>query len=139
MIEIWDGQTNLRPLAEAWAKEIGIDADIDCGMEDLELMLKSKDSDVLVLSGKGITIGAIGITLHNISHTRELHSAERYFYILPEFRFLAKILVEAAMKWSRKKGCVKMMIGESKLSTPCGDFYKAMGFTEYETIYIGDL
>lgn len=139
MIEIWDGQTDLRPLAEAWAKEIGIDADIDCAMEDLRIMYESPDSDVLLLYTNERLVGAIGITIQNISHTRELHSAERYIYVLPEYRAFAKSLIEAAKEWSRQRGCVKMMIGESTLSAPCGKFYEALGFRVYETIYIGDL
>lgn len=139
MIEIWDGQTDLIPLAEAWVKECDIDIDMNCVAEDLDLMLRSPNADVIVMSEGSRVVGAMGITIQNISHTKELHSAERYWYILPKWRAWAKELVNYAKQWSREKGCVKMMIGSSKLSLSCGDFYKAMGFEEYETIYIGDL
>jgi hypothetical protein len=128
MIEIWDGQTDLRPLAEAWAAETGIDADIDCGMEDLQLMLKSPDSDVLVLgepyagNPRRWLMGAMGIAVQKVFHTTETYSAVRYWYVLPEFRFLAKGLVDAGKKWSREKGCVKMMICSNKLTCPSDDF-----------------
>ena len=138
MIEIWDGQTDLRPLAEAWAKEISYDADIDCAVEDLDLMLKSQDSDVIVLTGGGCIVGGMGITTQGVSHTRELHSAVRYWYILPEFRWRAQSLIGHAKQWSRDKDCAKMMIVESKY-VPCGDFYERMGFKVHETVYIGDL
>ena len=138
MIEIWDGQTDLRPLAKAWAKEIGYDADIDCAMEDLDLMLNFPDSDVIVLTGSGRIVGGMGITTQSVSHSRDLYSAVRYWYILPVFRHMAKELVNYAKDWSRKKGCAKMMIVESKY-IPCGDFYERMGFKVHETIYIGDL
>lgn len=139
MIEIWNGQSDLKPLAQAWAEEIGVDADMSCVVEDLALMLNDPDSDVIINRFNVIIYGAMGITVQNVSHTKELHSAVRYFYILPERRHLARGMIVFAKKWSREKGCVKMMICESKLSLPCGDFYKAVGFTEYETVYIGDL
>ena len=138
MISIWNGQSDLRPLAEAWAKEINIDADMDCAVEDLNSMLNDQDSDVIVLTDDGKVVGGMGITVQNISHTRELHSAVRYWYILPRWRTWAKGLVGYAQQWSRDKGCKRMMICESKY-VPCGDFYKRMGFKVHETVYIGDL
>jgi hypothetical protein len=138
MIEIWDGQSDLRPLAEAWAKEIGIDADMDCAVEDLNSMLNDPDSDVIVLIDGGEVVGGMGITVQNISHTRELYSAERYWYILPGHRHLARGHINYAKQWSRDKGCVKMMICEWKYVS-CARLYELLGFKVHETIYIGDL
>ena len=139
MIEIWNGQTDLRPLAEEWAKEWSGEYDIEQGMRDLTSMRECVNSDVFVLSHDGVTGGAMGIQILDMFFTKDAYSAVRYWYVLPDFRSLASQLIIYACKWSRDMACTKMMICENKLSIPCGDFYKAMGFEEFETVYIGDL
>lgn len=146
MIEIWNGQSDLRPLAEAWAKEIGGDFDIEQGMRDLTSMRVCVNSDVLVLNvtsnweeNERKIVGAMGIQILDMFFTKDAYSAVRYWYILPEYRYEAKSLINFARKWSKEMACTKMMVCENKLSVPCGDFYKAMGFEEFETIYIGDV
>jgi len=144
MIEIWNGQTDLRPLAEAWAKEWSGEYDIEQGMRDLVSMRECVNSDVLVLNidmddGTKKLVGVMGIQILDMFFTKDAYSAVRYCYILPDFRYKAQSLINFARKWSKDMVCTKMMICENKLSVPCGDFYKAMGFEEFETVYIGDL
>ena len=142
MIEIWDGQTDLRPLAEEWAKEWHGEYDIEQGMRDLTSMRECVNSDVLVLyelAGRDNIVGAMGIQILDMFFTKDAYSAVRYWYILPEFRYMAKDFINFARRWSQNMACAKMMVCENKLSVPCGDFYKAMGFKEFETVYIGDL
>ena len=139
MIEIWDGQTDLRPLAEAWAKECTGDYDIEQGMRDLTSLRECVNSDVLVLKEQGEVVGAMGIQILDMFFTKDCYSAVRYWFILPEFRFMAQRLIAYAQKWSREIACAKMMICSNKLSLPCDDFYKSMGFEEFETVYIGDV
>ena len=145
MIEIWNGQTDLRPLAEAWAKEWSGEYDIEQGMRDLTCLSESTNSDVFVdviLSGvvpEKKIVGAMGITVLDMFFTKDCYSAVRYWYLLPDFRSEARNFVRYARKWSREMACEKMMICENKLSVPCAGFYKAMGFEEFETVYIGDV
>jgi len=139
MIEIWDGQTDLRPLAEQWAKECPGDYDIEQGMRDLTDLSESLNSDVFVIKREGIVVGAMGITVLDMFFTKDSYSAVRYWYIFSEFRYMAKDLVKFARKWSKDMACTKMLICSNRLSLPCDDFYLAMGFREYETVYIGDL
>lgn len=145
MIEIWNGQTDLRPLAEEWAKEWSGEYDVEQGMRDLTSMGECVNSDVLVdivLTGEvpeKTVVGAMGIQILDMFFTKDAYSAVRYWYILPNYRFEAKNFINYARKWSQKMACTKMMVCENKLSVPCGNFYKAMGFKEFETVYIGDL
>lgn len=140
MIEIWNGQTDLRPLAEEWATEWQGDYDIEQGIRDLTFLSEGEHSDVIVLINSNLkVVGAMGIQVLDMFFTKESYSAVRYWYILPEYRSIAKSLVNYARKWSQEMACEKMMICENKLSVPCADFYKAMGFREFETVYIGDL
>lgn len=138
MIEIWDGQSDLKPLAEAWAKEWSGEYDIEQGMRDLISMKECVNSDVFVLMADR-PVGAMGIQILDMFFTQDAYSAVRYWYIKPGFRYLAKDLVNYARKWSKEMACTKMMVCENKLSVSCGDFYKAMGFEEFEIVYIGDL
>ena len=144
MIEIWDGQTDLRPLAEAWAKEWSGEYDIEQGMRDLISMKECVNSDVLVLNidqddGAKKLVGAMGIQVLDMFFTSDSYSAVRYWYILPKFRYKAQTLIASARQWSKDMACTKMMICENNLSIPCREFHKAMGFGEFETVYIGDL
>ena len=139
MIEIWDGQTDLRPLAEAWSKECNLDLDIEQGMRDLTDLSESTNSDVFVMKNGDEIVGAMGITVLDMFFTKDCYSAVRYWYILPKWRSYANHLVAYAQKWSREMACTKIMLCSNKLSLPCDDFYKAMGFKEFETVYIGDL
>lgn len=139
MIEIWNGQTDLRPLAESWAKEWSGEYDIEQGMCDLTCLRESADSDVLIMYDGVSIVGAMGIQVLDMFFTKDAYSAVRYWYVLPEFKSKAKDLINYARKWSRDMVCTKMMICENKLSVPCANFYKSMGFREFETVYIGDL
>jgi hypothetical protein len=143
MIEIWDGQTDLRPLAESWLDECPGDYDIEKGLRDLQDMNELSNSDVFILKNDivvdGIIYGAMGITVLDMFFTKEIYSAVRYWYILPNYRYLAPELIAFAEKWSKEMGCTKMMICSNKLSLPCDDFYKKIGYREFETVYIGDL
>ena len=144
MIEIWNGTTDLRPLAESWATEWKGDCDIEQGIRDLTLMKEDPNSDVLVLNidmddDTKKLIGVMGIQVLDMFFTQDCYSAVRYWYILPKYRYNADNLIRHARKWSQEKACTKMMICENKLSVPCADFYKAMGFREFETVFIGDL
>lgn len=143
MIEIWDGQTDLRHLAEAWAEEITDTCDIEKGMQDLISMKEDANSDVFVLKYKGKIVGAMGIIVLDMFFSNDFQSAARYWYILPGYRFLARKLVNYAKDWSRKKGCHKIMLGSNERGIPpnktIGKFYEAIGFKKHETIYVGDL
>ena len=139
MIEIWDGQTDLRPLAEAWAKECYKDADIEQGMKDLISLRECVNSDVFVMKNGEEIVGVMGIAILDMFFTEDSYSAVRYWYVLPKWRDHAMYLVRFAQKWSKKMACTKMMICSNKLSIPCDDFYIAMGFKKFETVYIGDL
>ena len=139
MIELWDGQTDLRPLAEAWVAEcVSGDYDIDKGMRDLQNLFKCEDSDVFVLKSYQV-IGAMGIQIVDTPYEDVKYSAVRYWYVLPEFRFMAKMLVDYARKWSLDKGCSKILMSNSTRTIDASAFYKAIGLREHETIFIGDL
>ena len=142
MIEIWNGTTDLRPLAESWAKEVTDIADIEEGMRDLTCMKEGEYSDVFVLKHEDKIVGLMGIVVLDLFFSKEFHSAARYWYILPKYRSLARELVNYAKKWSREKGCSKIMLGSNE-RTPdnytIDKFYEAIGFKKHETIYVGDL
>ena len=139
MIEIWNGTTDLRPLAESWATEWKGDCDIEQGIRDLTLMKEDPNSDVLIMKNGDDVVGVVGIQVLDMFFTQDSYSAVRYWYVLPKWRNAAMFLVCYAEEWSKEKACTKMMICENKLSVPCADFYKAMGFREFETVFIGDL
>jgi hypothetical protein len=139
MIEIWDGQTDLRPLAESWLKECPGDYDIEKGLDDLCDLSGMANSELFILIDEKHPVGAMGITILDMFFTKESYSAVRYWYILPNFRYRAPELIAFAETWSKEMGCTKMMICSNKLSLPCDDFYKKIGYREFETVYIGDL
>jgi hypothetical protein len=139
MIKIWDGKTDLRPLAESWLKECPGDYDVEKGLKDLHDMMELPNSDVFVFIVDSNVVGAMGITVLDMFFSKESYSAVRYWYILPEYRCSATSLIAFAERWSKKMGCTKMMICSNKLSLPCDDFYKKIGYREFETVYIGDL
>ena len=139
MIEIWDGQTDLRHLVEAWSKEWQGECDIEQGMRDLTYLKETDNAEVFVMKTGDEIVGALGITVLDIFFTKDCYSAVRYWYVLPQWRSHAMHLVRHASKWSKEMACEKIMLCSNKLSLPCDDFYKAMGFREYETVYIGDL
>ena len=139
MIEIWNGQTDLRSLAEAWAEECSGDYDIEQGMRDLTSLRECVNSDVFVLKHEGEIVGAMGIQILDMFFTKEAYSAVRYWYILPSYRYIAKDLIRYAQNWSREMACTKMMICANRLCHPADEFYLAMGFREFETVYIGDV
>ena len=139
VIELWDGQLDLRPLVEQWVSEIPGDYDIDKCMEDVRKLNESKGSAVLVLMVDGKPVGGLAITILDMFFTQESYAAVRYWYLLPRHRWMAKTLITAAKQWASGKGCDKIMVCSSKLSHPAKDFYTSMGFTEFETVYIGDV
>lgn len=145
MIEIWDGQSDLRHLAEAWAEEWQGEFDIEQGLRDLTSMRECVNSDILidtVITGKIPTktiVGAMGIQVLDMFFTKDAYSAVRYWYYLPNYRSYAREMINYAHKWSTKMNCTKMMICDNRLSVSCSGFLKAMKFTEFETVYIGDL
>jgi hypothetical protein len=146
MIEIWNGQSDLRPLAEEWAKEIVDECDIDKGMKDLVDMKEGPESDVFVLRHEDEVVGAMGIQVLNMFFTKEDYSAVRYWYILPKCRYMATCLVNYAKKWSVIHGCTKILMGSNKNGTQdsptsktIDKFYEALGMQVHDIIYQGDL
>jgi hypothetical protein len=129
MIEIWNGQSDLRHLIEAWAEEWQGESDVEQGIRDLTSM---EDSEVFVLLDKDSIVGAMGIQVMDMFFVKDNYSAVRYWYILKGFRSLARDLVNYARKWSNEMACTRIMMCSNKLSLPCGDFYKAMGFKEFK-------
>ncbi len=51
----------------------------------------------------------------------------------------AAVVSAGAMIWALAHDCEKIMVCSSTLSHPAKDFYTLMGFTEFETVYIGDV
>ena len=139
MIEIWDGQSDLRPLAESWAEEWQGEYDIEQGMRDLTCLKEGENSEVFVLIDDDNIVGAMGIIILDMFFTKDDYSAVRYWFILPEYRYLAKGLINFARKWSSDNACKKIMVCENESSVSCAEFYKIMGFKKFETVYIGDL
>lgn len=139
MIEVWDGKLDLRPLVEQWVSELPGDYDIDKCMDDVRELRELPNSVVLVLMDKDKVVGGLAISVLDIFFTQESYAAVRYWYILPRYRSKAKSLIRTAMTWAKANGCQKIMVCESKLSHPAKDFYTLMGFTEFETVYIGDI
>ena len=138
MIEEWDGQLDLRPLVEQWVSELPGDYDIDKCMKDVEGLNKEENSAVLVLMD-GSPVGGLAISVLDMFFTQKTYAAVRYWYILPRYRSKAKSLIQRAMIWALAQGCHKIMVCSSTLSHPAKDFYALMGFTEFETVYIGDV
>lgn len=138
MIEEWDGKLDLRPLVEQWVSELPGDYDIDKCMRDLKDLNESENSAVLLLM-EGKPVGGLAISVLDMFFTQETYAAVRYWYILPRYRSKAKFLIQRAMIWALAQDCQKIMVCSSKLSHPAENFYKLMGFTEFETVYIGDV
>ncbi len=139
MIELWDGQLDLRPLVEQWVSELPGDYDIDKCVEDVKDLNDSENTAVFVLTSKGKPVGGLAISVLDMFFTQEPYAAVRYWYIMPRYRSKAKSLILAAKGFASGAGCHKLMVCSSKLSHPAEDFYTLMGFTEFETVYIGDV
>jgi GNAT superfamily N-acetyltransferase len=126
-------------LAVKWAAEVDNGYDIDKGLADLTELANRGDGEVFILTNGGRLVGALGITILDMFFTFDFYSAVRYWYVEPKSRYLARSLIAAAKKWSKENGCAKMLVCSNKLSLPADDFYEAIGFEEFERVYIGDL
>lgn len=139
MIEEWDGQLDLRPLVEQWVSELPPgDYDIDKCVKDVEDLNNQENSAVLLLMD-GKPVGGLAISVLDMFFTQEYYAAVRYWYLLPRYRSKAKYLIQRAMIWALAHDCHKIMVCSNKLSHCSKDFYTLIGFTEFETVYIGDV
>jgi GNAT superfamily N-acetyltransferase len=136
MIEQWDGQRDLRPLVEQWVKEcVPGDYDIDKCLQDVKDL--NDAGAVLLLVEDGEVVGGLALSVLDMFFSDKTYAAVRYWYILPRYRSLAKRLIRGAKEWA--KDCDYLLICSSRLCHPAKDFYELMGFTEFETVYIGEI
>ena len=140
MIKIWDGQLEVGHLISGWISECsGAKFSICKCLSDLHSMREGENSDVLLLVQKSMVVGAMGIAVSDIFYTEDNYAVIRYWGIEKPFRMLADDFIRHAKSWAAKHGCTKLLACSSKLSIPCDDFYKKVGFAEFETVYIGDV
>ena len=136
----------LRPIAEAWrnehkASDWDIEADIEEHLNDLQSLISSYKSDLLVLMDK-VPVGYMGLTVFKNPMGTELFTNEHYFYIIPEKRggMGAVRLIRAAQNWAKTKGCKFLLLNASNIASNLHDntcrLYEKLGFRHFETTYI---
>jgi len=141
MIEVWDGEADLLPLAASWMNEaVPGEYNVYKGMKDLREMHDDEFSDVLVLKDfLGKVVGAMGIQVHDVFFTDRSYAAIRYWYVLPRFRWLARPFIKGAMRWAARHGCESLLVCSSKLCPNSDKFLTKMKFKLFETVYVGDV
>jgi GNAT superfamily N-acetyltransferase len=145
MVEIteYNGE-NITPLAKAWVSECSLgEFDLPTAVNDIVAMHEGRNSEVFILKYNGRIVGGLGIGILDMFFTKDSWSAVRYWYIEPDYRFLARQLINRAEKWSLDKGCTKIMVCSNRMCHPGenapDEFYLKMGFRQFETVYVGDL
>ena len=141
MIEVWDGEANLLPLATSWMNEaVPGEYNVYKGMKDLREMHDDEFSDVLVLKDfLGKVVDAMGIQVYDVFFTDISYAAVRYWYVLPRFRWLARSFIKGAMRWAARHGCESLLVCSSKLCPNSDKFLTKMKFKVFETVYAGDV
>ena len=146
-VKIFTGRAEeLRPIAEIWREEnkaLDWDIEVNVGehLNDLQGLIDSGESDLLVLSG-AVPVGYMGLTRFKNPIGTEFFANEHYFYIIPEKRggMGAVRLIRAAKEWSKSKGCKFLLLNASNIASDLHDnvckLYEKLGFRHFETTYV---
>ena len=129
-------------MAECWEKEckdLGFEVSVDRHLQDLQKLIDSNDSDLIVLGDP--PVGYLGIIRFINPLGTEMFANEHYWYIVPDKRGIGAIrLMKAAQEWAVNKGCKYLLMTASKLASDMHDkvcrIYEKTGFEHFETTYI---
>lgn len=135
----------LKPLAEKWYKEsngdMGIKKDVDKHLKELQELIESPSSDVLVLSDGDRIFGYMGLIVFESPLGDQFIAREHYWYVEPEKRGISALkFLPMAEKWARAYGCSHLLMNASNLASKLHDrtckIYKKFGMRKFETTYI---
>ena len=141
MIEVWDGEADLLPLATSWMNEaVPGEYNVYKGMKTIREMHEDEFSDILVWKDfLGKVVGFMGIQVHDVFFTDRPYAAVRGWYVLPGHRWHARAFIKGAMRWAARHGCESLLVCSSKLCPNSDKFLKKMKFNHFETVYAGDV
>lgn len=135
----------LLPLINSWKNEsdktFNIDMDEHLYINHLSKMINGNNSTILGLMKNDKLVGYIGIVLFDNPIGKGLMASEHFWYTLPKNRGIGAIrLLEAAIEWSKSKGCTHFIGNASRLASDLHDkvcaIYKKYGMSHYETSFI---
>lgn len=138
----------LRPLAARWEKEagnsFGLEMDIDSHLADLQAMIDSPASDVLLLIADDHVAGYMGVQVFRSPVGRELIANEHYWYVAKEKRGAGSLrMIDAAIAWAKAHGASKMLFNASHLASDAHDsvckLYERRGMKPFETTFITEV
>ena len=149
-VQIFQGSTEaFRPVDEQWSLEIqnnafGIKADIDRHLADLQSLVDSESSDLLVLTEGDKIVGYMGMITFVSPTSDQLISNEHFWYVVPAHRSFGSMkLLRAAIDWARTKGCSHVIFNASYMASGLHDkvchFYETMGMKRFETSFIREI
>ena len=129
---------------ETQKTEFGLEVDLLTATLDINQLVLSPDSDVLVLIDNDVIIGFLGIASSCSKLSAQKVAEERYYYVIPENRGISSLrLLRAAYQWAKDRGCTHFIIYASNLASVLHDrtcqLYEKLGMRKYETSYIKEL
>jgi GNAT superfamily N-acetyltransferase len=135
------------PIAIQWKNlcngiSMGIDVRFDNFMADVEALIRDNDKDLLLLlEDTGEVVGYMGITTFDNPLGNQKIANEHYWYVSESHRGRGSLLlVSAARKWAKEKGCSHLIMTASTLASDLHDrvcnLYEHLGLKKFETSYI---
>lgn len=136
----------LKEVALEWrdtcnAKEFGIDLEPEVYFRDLTNLIEREDSDLLLLMKRDKVIGYMGLRYFQSPLGNQIICNENFWYVSCNHRGRgALLLLRAARKFAKEKGCSHLIMNASNLASEMHDrlcrFYERIGFKKFETSYI---
>lgn len=136
----------LRPLAEKWRAEcngdtLGIDIDIDTHLKDLQRLMASPASELLVLVKGEDILGYMGLTIIDSPIGKQMMVNEHYWFVDPKKRRLSALkFLPVVERFARDAGCSHLLMNASTLASDLHDrtcrLYEKFGMKKFETTYI---
>ena len=142
----------LAPIAESWRQEangasFGLTIDTESHLQDLQRLIQSDDSAVLILvqgEKELFVIGYMGLQFFKNPLGPETVAQEHYWYVLPEKRGKGSLrLLSAADEWAKRHDCSHLIMNASHLASDSHDkvcrLYERKGYQPFETSFIKEL
>jgi GNAT superfamily N-acetyltransferase len=132
---------------EAWqlegkekAEHFGFNLDVLCHSVYLLKMVQLDMAAVFILRDNDKPCGYMGCLIYESPIGRDNMASEHFWYVLPEYRGSARLLLDAAMAWARENDCQHFHVTASRLA---GDRYEHvcrlyghLGFEPFESSFI---
>lgn len=130
-------------LNECRINEFGIEVEVTAYLDEINKLIYSADSDLLVMELDEKIIGLMGISASKSPIGNQKIASGHYWYTLPEHRGKGISFILAAKKWAKGKGCTHLMCNANNMAGDLHDkvcqIYQRIGMKKIETSYIQQL